>query len=44
VDRLAKEQSRLAAEVDHYEKKVEAIRRTKDEINNKLKNFAQLYL
>lgn len=44
VDRLAKEQSRLNAEIYHYEKKVEALRRTKDEINNKLKNFAQLYL
>lgn len=44
VDKLAKEQVRLAAEAGHFEKKLEAIRRNKDEINNKLKNFSQLYL
>lgn len=44
-ERLGKEADRLQnVEIAHFQKKLDSIRRNKDEINNKLKNFAQLYL
>lgn len=44
-ERLGREIDRLKnVEITHFQKKLDNIRRNKDEINNKLKNFAQLYL